>query len=120
MNSNLPLSSSVEDPTVQAFGAYYTEPIELSSTAYDAAVGFFTSRGFQEVAAESISTILLTQAKNDGYNPVKILDTLRGLSSVELSGLVAELLNYNRVKTSSLGVSQPFTPNPEIQRNIMA
>lgn len=120
MNSNLPLGTSNLEPTVQAFDAYYAEPIELSAAAYDATVGFFTSRGFDEVAAESISTIVLSQAKRDGYNPMKIVDTLRGLNSAELSGLVAEILNYNRVKTSSLGVSQPFTTVPEIQRNILA
>jgi hypothetical protein len=118
--SNLPIVNQNLDSTVQAFSAYYSAPIEINSTAYATMVGFFTNKGFDQAASESISTIILTQAKKDGYNPMQILDTLRGLNSVELSGLVAEILNYNRFKTSSLGVSQAFQPPAEVQRNILA
>ena len=50
---------------------------------------------------------------------MQILDTLKGLNDVEISGLVAELLNYNRVKTSSLGYAQTFQTNAEVSRNIL-
>lgn len=118
--SNLPITNSNLESTVQAFNAYYSAPVELNATAYAAIVGYFTSNSFDQTAAESISTIIMTQAKTDGYNPMRILDTLRGLNSVELSGLVAEILNYNRYKTSNLGVARKFEPNPEILRNIIA
>lgn len=118
--SNLPITQSQLEKTVQAFSSYYSAPIELNASAYAAMVGFFTDRGFDKSAAESITTIVMTQAKRDDYNPMQILDTLRGLDSVEISGIVAEILNYNRYKTSSLGTARPFQTNPEIQRNIMA
>lgn len=118
--SNVPLEKSSAEPTIQAFNAYFSTPIEINASAYAAATGFFTSRGFDITAAESISTTILVQAKQDGYNPMQIIDTLKGLSSAELSGLVAEILNYNRFKTSNLGNAQPFDTNPEIKRNIMA
>lgn len=117
--SNLPLSSSNLESTVQAFDSYFTKPIEISSSVYAAMTGYFSSKGFEKSAAESISTIIIRQAKKDGYNPMKILDSLKGLSNVELSGVVGEILNYNRLSTSSLGVANPFTPNEEIQRNII-
>jgi hypothetical protein len=62
----------------------------------------------------------MKQAKKDGYNPMQILDTLTGVDSVEISALVAEILNYNRVKTSFLGYSKEFTPHDEVQRNVLA
>lgn len=118
--SNIPLNSKSNlESTIQAFDAYYAQPIELNASAYGAIIGFFTNKGFQQVAAESISTIIMTQAKKDGYNPLKIIDTLKGLSDVEISGIVAEILNYNRFKTSSLGTAQAFTSNKEVQRNIL-
>jgi hypothetical protein len=49
---------------------------------------------------------------------MQILDTLRGLDNVQLSGLVSEILNYNRFKSSSLGYADKPQPHPEIQRNI--
>ena len=118
--SNLP-AAAVPDTssTVQAFDNYQSQPIELSSAVLAAMTAFFTKRGFGEVAAESITVTVMTQAKQDGYNPMQILDTLKGLSNVELSGLVSEILNYNRFKSSSLGYAQTIKPNAEIQRWIL-
>lgn len=118
--SNVPPNPSADtNSTVQAFDNYQSSPVELSSTVLAAMKSYFVNRSFGDVAAESIAITIMTQAKQDGYNPMQILDTLKGLSNVELSGLVSEILNYNRFKTSSLGVSQIIKPNPEIQRNIV-
>jgi hypothetical protein len=117
--SNVPLSTT-QDQTVQAFDSFYSQPIEINATTLAAMKGYFTSRNFGEVSAESIAVTIIRQAKQDGYNPMQILDTLRGLDDIELSGLVSEILNYNRFKSSSLGYAQKFQPNPEIQRNILA
>lgn len=117
--SNLPPESTPSEQTLQAFNNYYSAPVELNATVLAAMTGYFTSRGFGEVSAESIAVTIMTQAKQDGYDAMQILDTLKGLNSVELSGLVSEILNYNRFKTSSLGYAQPFAPNAEVQRNII-
>ena len=119
--SNLPPAAEPDtNSTVQAFDNYQSLPVELSSTVLAAMTAFFTNRDFGEVAAESISVTIMTQAKQDGYNPMQILDTLRGLDTVELSGLVSEILNYNRFKSSSLGYAQTIKPNAEVQRSIIA
>ena len=117
--SNIPINQTTNS-TVNAFDNFYSAPVEMNATVLAAMTGFFTNKGFGEVAAESIAVTIITQAKQDGYNPMQILDTLRGLNDIELSGLVSEILNYNRFKSSSLGYAQKFQPNPEIQRNILA
>jgi hypothetical protein len=117
--SNLPINNNNLESTIQAFDAYYSTPIEINATAYAAMTGYFNSKGFDITAAEAISTIIMRQARQDSYDPMKILDSLRGLSDVELSGIVAEILNYNRLSTSSLGISKPFRTNLEIARNII-
>jgi hypothetical protein len=118
--SNLPPTKSLSDATVRAFDNFYTQPLELNAGVLDAMKGFFTNKGFETVAAESISVVIMKQAKKDGYNPMEILDTLKGLDSVEISALVSEILNYNRVKTSFLGYAREFSPNQEVKRNILA
>lgn len=118
--SNIPVDKTFDDSTLRAFDNYYTAPTEIDSATLDAMTGYFTKRGFAEVASENISVTLIKQAKQDGYNPMEILDTLKGLSDVDLSGLVAEILNYNRFKSSSLGYAQEFQTNPEVSRNIIA
>jgi hypothetical protein len=118
--NNLPYSNVSTSAIVQAYDAYFTSPIELSASTLNAMKGFFTGKGFDAISAEAISVIIIKQAKQDNYNPMQILDTLKGLDSVEISALVAEILNYNRFKTSYLGYALAFTPRIEVSRNIVA
>jgi len=118
--TNLPFNNENKNSTVNKFEKYQSIPMGIDPAVHAATVGFFTSRGFDNTAAEMISEVIIMQAKQDGYNPMTILDTLRGLEDVDISGLVAEVLNYNRFKTSSLGHAAKRQMNPEIERNIMA
>lgn len=120
--NNIPITSSPSssDSTVKLFDNFYQSPIELDGPTLTAMSAFFEKRGFQPAAAESTSIVILSQAKKDNLNAIKILDTLGGLTNVEISGLVAEILNYNRFKSSSLGIALNQLPSDEIQRNILA
>jgi hypothetical protein len=118
--NNLPAKSTSDTAIVQAFDAYTSAPLEIDASTIDAMRGFFTGRGFDKTAAESVSIVIIRQAKKDGYNPMQILDSLKGLDSVEISALVAEIINYNRFKTSFLGYALAFSANKEVARNIQA
>lgn len=121
--SNLPAKPEIKsssDYTVRAFNLYYQAPVEISSEVLSAMEGFFQKRGFDNLASKNIAVTIITQAKKDGYDPMRIMDTLSGLDNVEISALVSEILNYNRVKTSFLGYAQSFITNDEILRNIKA
>jgi hypothetical protein len=118
--TNLPVNNSSINATVQAFDTYYSKPLELDAGVYTAMVSFFTGRGFDKEPAGSISAVIIKQARIDGYNPLKILDTLKGLDNVEISALVSEIINYNRFKTSFLGYALAFNPNQQVLRNIQA
>lgn len=115
--TTLPSSS---DKTVQVFDQYYQAPVELNNSALVAMTGFFEKRGFEKDSAESTAIVILQQATKDKINPLQIMDTLRGLSDVEISTLVGEILNYNRFKTSSLGMHQITKPVDFVNRNIIA
>lgn len=116
--SNLPSQGNQASSTLRAFDLYSSAPLEFDSTIYAACKGFFTNRGFHETSAESITVIILKQSKQDNLNPLKILDTLKGLDNLELSNLVTELLNYNRFKSSNLGVVQNLRTNTEIAKSL--
>lgn len=108
--SNIPFSNlpSNEKPTDSASGAkkffnsYYEKSLSLSADALDATVDFFRKRGFEETAASMVSTVLLSQAKIEGTPIFKVLDTLQGLNEVQLSQIVQEILNYRRIRISTL------------------
>jgi hypothetical protein len=48
-----------------------------------------------------------------------LLDTLKGLNEVQLSTVVAEVLNYNRDSTSSIGFKRPESVDKLEKRNIV-
>lgn len=118
--SNLPLEKTNKNAMVQAYDAQYAKPFEINASALSAMTGFFESKKFDTAAAESIAVVILKQAAIDGYNPMSILDTLKGLNDLEISSLVSEILNFNRIKTSFLGQARPNSFNNEINRNILA
>lgn len=121
VKSNLPVATSRDsaNKTVEFFDNYFTEPVSFKQSEVDTVIGYFEKRNFERSAAIAISTVLLTQAKLDGVKVYKLIDTLKGLTNVQLSALVAEVLNYNRPKTSTLGYkTQPQTDNLEA-RNII-
>lgn len=116
-NNNLPSSS--KNATVQAFDAYYEKPFEIDASTFGMMKGFFESKGFDKSSAETISISIMKQAKLDGYSPLAVLDTMKGLQGVELSGVVGDIINYNRFKTSYLGQSSGFKPFEPVARNIL-
>src|SRR6056300_1503573 len=103
MAGNLPLNAQGKEPTKQFFETYYDKKLEFTSNQVDAVLQFFEKRGFGIASSTSVSSILLQQAKIDGVDVFKLLDTLKGLDEVQLSALVAEVLNVNREKTSAVG-----------------
>jgi hypothetical protein len=81
----------------------FQEQIPYNSSEVDAVIGFFKKRGFEDIAAVNTAVILLQQAVRDDLPTFKLLDTLEGLNEVELSNIVAQILNFNRSRSSTLG-----------------
>lgn len=118
--SNVPLQDNILKIEEQKFfDSFYTNNVSIDGDYLRNLKSYFQSKGFGDSSAESIATILIYQCAKDEVNPMKIIDTLQGLDSVQLSALVAEILNYNRYKSSILGFVNNITPAAEIQRNIL-
>ena len=90
--------------TTKFFDNYYTTEMSFKPSDIDTVIGYFEKRGFSEVSAINTAMVLLRQASADGLNVQKLLDTLQGTSNVQLSAIVAQILNMDRGKTSKLGI----------------
>ena len=117
--TNLP-SQKTNIKTKQEFQGYQNLKPSTDPSVYNAMVGFFTSRGFDSSSAELITETIMFQARTDGYSSQQIIDSMKSLNSLEISSIVAEILNYNRFKSSSLGYRPEYQSNPEVSRNIIA
>jgi len=121
--SNLPPQNQPNnsvDGTVQVFNNFYSVPVQISATSLNAMTGFFENKGFDPTTAQSIAVILITQAQQDKFDPMIVLDSLKGFDSLQLSSLATQILNYNRSKTSFLGLSNTVSPFTLVQRNIIS
>jgi len=121
-STNLP-SVAIEDSaagTKLFFDQYGREPLEFNVNDSEATIGFFTNRGFDSDAAIITASTLLKQAKLDNVPIFQLLDTLLGLTAVELNFLITEILNNNRPSTSTLGFRNQTLVKTNQIRNIAA
>jgi len=118
--SSLPTTPKTNDQNVtEFFDNYFTEKLSFSTNEVDAVIGFFQKRAFDESSSISTATILLNQAKLDGVKIFELLDTLKGLDNVQLSSVVTEVLNYNRLRTSTLGFKLAANNDTVEKRNVV-
>jgi len=121
MSTNLPVEVAV-DSSVEVksfFDKFYSTTVSFPSNQIDAVVGFFTQHKFSEESARSIGIVLLNQARADNVNVFQLIDSLGALSDVELSQVVAQVLNSYREKTSLLGYRVAQLVDKYEDRNIL-
>ena len=118
---NLPVKENRDSAqaTKRLFNTFYAKQLEYPSNDVDAVIGFLENKGFDKSASQSTGAVLLQQAKLDKINVFELIDTLKGLSKLQLSATVATILNVNREKTSSVGF-KVTDPNTYVEsRNII-
>jgi hypothetical protein len=123
MISNLPqekTSGNGNNQEVRAlFDKFFLHQITFPSNQIDAVLGFFLKRGFDDEAARSTGIVLLNQARLDNVNVFELIDTLKGLTDVQLAKVVTEVLNSYREQTSTLGYKVMALVETYESRNIL-
>ena len=121
MASNLPIvetGSNVKEVR-DFFDKFFLHQITFPSNQIDAVLGFFLKRGFDEEAARSTGIVLLNQARLDNVGVFELIDTLKGLTDVQLGKVVAEVLNAYREQTSTLGYKVMSIVDTYESRNVV-
>jgi hypothetical protein len=121
MATNLPpqTTNNSSQEVKQFFDKYYINQISFPSSQIDAVVGFFLQNGFDAESARSTGIVLLNQAREDSVNVFELIDTLKTLSDVQLSQVVAQILNAYREKVSVLGYRVAGIVDEYESRNIL-
>jgi hypothetical protein len=120
--TNLPQTASNDSAskTKKFFNNYYSKSIAIPADVLAGTTAFFEARGFDPSASQSVASAMISQAKAEGVDVFKLLDTLKGLNQLQLSRIVTEILNYNRLNTSVLGTRFNDTDQNNYDiRNIM-
>lgn len=122
MASNLPSQQSTVDSSTdvkQFFDKFFVHQVSFPSNQIDAVVGFFLKRSFDAESAKSTAIVLLNQARIDNVNVFELVDTLKTLTDVQLSQVVAQVLNAYREKVSLLGYRIAPVVDSYESRNIL-
>jgi hypothetical protein len=124
MISNLPQEQSTSgngnnQEVRSLFDKFFLRQITFPSNQIDAVLGFFLKRGFDDEAARSTGIVLLNQARVDNVNVFELIDTLKGLTDVQLAKVVTEVLNSYREQTSTLGYKVMSLVETYESRNIL-
>jgi hypothetical protein len=120
--TNLPFKADNDSAaaTKAFFNTYGNLQLEFTANEVSAAIGFFQSRGFNDDASIVTAQALLRQAKIDGVPVFRLIDTLKTFNGVQISAIVAEILNNNRSATSVLGYKITSVEKQNQTRNIFA
>ena len=120
MAFNLPTSNNTSITDVkQFFDKFYAHQVSFPANEIDAVVGFFLKRNFDAESSGSTAIVLMNQARVDNVNVFQLIDTLKTLSDVELSQVVAQILNAYREKISLLGYRIASLEDTYESRNIL-
>jgi hypothetical protein len=106
------------EKVIKYFDNYYTVPIDLEITEVEVMKAFFESKNFDRSSAENVTYLILKTAKQSNYKTAEILDALTSYSEVQLNEFLLNILNFNRAKTSTLGVIKRLLPSDQVNRNI--
>ena len=121
MATNLPTQAVTDSSqeVKQFFDKYYINQVSFPSNQIDAVVGFFLQNGFDQESARSTGIVLLNQAREDNVNVFELIDSLKALTDVQLSQVVAQILNAYRENISVLGYRVAGVIDEYESRNIL-
>jgi len=101
-------------------GVNSSTSVYINNQALVALTGYLESKGFKNPSADTVAVTILTQAKKDGFDPWTVIETIKTATNDTITSIVAEIINTNRFKTSSLGYVRVTNPVEDIARNIVA
>jgi len=122
--SNLPISDQISTDSAGSNVDYFEnlnkKQLAFKASESDAIIAYFRSIGMDDNAAKSVGFIFLKQCKIDKVDALQLLDSLRKLEGTQLTSVLGEILNLNRVRTSALGNAVDNVKSNPAKRNIVA
>jgi hypothetical protein len=109
---------NTKETLVEFFDNKFQKRLEFATNDFDAVVGFFGKRGFEQVSSITLAQVLLSEAKKENIKIFALLDTIKSLSNLQLNALILKILNNSRDKTSQLGFRTKITQSQYEERNI--
>lgn len=107
------------DQTVRIFDDFYRYEANVPADQYDIVNSYFRSTMNDARVAENFTSSLFQVAQDTGINALTLLDSMQGLTGLDLTLNMAYYLNQIRSRATLLGVNNPVVPNYYAARNVL-
>lgn len=105
--------------TKKYFNNYFDVPIEVSSNIDSAIIAYFETIAETKESAQALASAVIYTSIKQGINPMSTLQEFKKMSPGELNDYTTMFLNFERIGTSYLGVSNTPRVNKYIERTIL-
>lgn len=124
-NNNLPTQQLTQTTTTRLdtdtyFNNVYKPEFNASPDQDSAIQTFFEGITHDKESARLLTTSVIYTALSQNMNPMKILADFKNLNPGELDLYLATFLNFSRVNSSLLGVTNTPGVNIFVQRSVLA
>ena len=104
--------------TTKFFNNYFDIPVQVSSNVDSAIVSYFETITENTEAARALASAVIYTSVKQGIDPMSTLDEFKKLPNGELDAYTAMFLNFERVGTSYLVITNLPQINKYISRCI--
>ena len=117
--SSVNLNAIVEQNSNKYFNNFFEIPVEVSSNVDAAIIGFFERTTEDTESARQLASAVIYTSVRQGLNPMETLVEFQKVAPGELDAYTAMFLNFDRVGTSYLGLTNAPKINKYVQRSIL-
>ena len=107
------------DQTVRIFDEFYRYEANVPADQYDIVYSYFLREMNDKSVAANFTSSLFQVAANTNIYALTLLDSLKGLTGLDLTLNMAYYLNEIRSRATLLGVNNPVVPNYYAARNVI-
>jgi hypothetical protein len=105
--------------TEKYFNNFFEIPIEVSSNIDAAIIGYFENITDNTESARALASAVIYTSVKQGLDPMETLVEFQKVPLGDLNDYTAMFLNFDRVGTSYLGITNNPTVNKYVQRAIL-
>jgi hypothetical protein len=112
-----PLTPTIDQS--KYFNNYFKSQIKVNSNENGAIISFFEEFTGNKFAAQALASAVIYTAASRGLNPMTVLTEFKNLPTNKLNSYLTMFLNFERVGTSYLGITNAPQANKYVKRAIL-
>ena len=107
-----------QDKTISAFNSFYDFQDIINGEEWDVVYSYMKTKTTSDASAQNLSLAIFKISADNNFQPLDVLNQIKGLGSLELTASLSYFLNSVRNETTYLAVGQSVVPVLAAARNV--